>query len=154
MVYMIPEEGSFSLSAYVATPGYQTIIPKGFLLSRRQGEVWIAPLIPQLFYGVTSEQLGPSWRQYLPEAGEHVILSRVAGKPEVPREELYWRKISEEEVPELQAVAELDVWTQWTDWLAQNWVWFVPVLATLAAPVIGAGATALWDYIKLKGWIM
>lgn len=107
MVLMIPEEGSFSLSAYITAAGYQTLIPKGYLKSTRNGEVWIAPLIPQLFYGVTGQQLGPSWRQYFSGTGEHVILSRVAGKPEVPREELYWRKISEEKVPELEAAVEI-----------------------------------------------
>lgn len=114
MVLMIPEEGSFSLTAYITSPGYQTIIPKGFLMSRRGDQVFIAPLIPELFYGVTGEQLSHSWRQYFSEIGEHVILSRVAGKPEVPREELYWTKISPEKVPELKAAAEV---TEAWDWV-------------------------------------
>jgi hypothetical protein len=46
-----------------------------------------------------------------------VILSRVAGKPEVPREELFWRKISEapkveEKPPEIKEVA-LPAYAPW-----------------------------------------
>lgn len=134
MVLMIPEEGSFSLSAYITTPGYQTVIPKGYLKSTRNGEVWIAPLIPQLFYGVTGQQLGPSWRQYFSGTGEHVILSRVAGQPEVPREELYWKKISEEKVPELEAAAEV---TEGWDWVhyAMFALGFLPLIFTAGVVV-------------------
>jgi len=98
---MIPEEESFTLTAYVESPGYVTVIPRGFLVSRRDEEVWVAPLIPQLFYGATGEQL-KTWRQYIPKAGEQVILSRRAGYPKVPREQLYWRRLEaplEELVP-------------------------------------------------------
>lgn len=107
---MIPEEGSFELRAYVETPGYIRIIPKGFLVSKRQGETWIAPLIPQLFYGATGQQL-TTWRQHIPQAGEQVVLSRRAGEPKVPREELFWRKVTAEELEEVVEAAELPpVW--------------------------------------------
>lgn len=158
MVLMIPEEGSFSMTANVTAPGFQTVIPKGLLFSRRQGEVWVAPLIPQLFYGADGTQLA-TWRQYLPSAGSQVILSRVAGKPEVPREELWWRKVSEEKAVELERAAELDFWTalqdlwaEWTEWFQANYIWFLPVVAIIMVPVI-AGANIVYDYSKLKGLI-
>jgi len=102
-MFMIPEEESFSLTAYVESPGYVSIIPRGYLVSRRQSETWIAPLIPQLFYGASGEQLR-TWRQYISAVGEQVILSRVGGKPEVPREELFWRRVPTKE--EAVGVAE------------------------------------------------
>ena len=78
------------------------MVLKGFLVSRRVDGTYIAPLIPQLFYGADGKQL-TTWRQYLPTAGSQVILSRAAGGyPKVPRQELYWRKVSdfeEEAVP-------------------------------------------------------
>jgi hypothetical protein len=113
----LEKDESFSLTAYVQSPGYQTIALKGYLLERRADGVYAAPLIPQLFYGVDGKQLGPSWRQYIPAAGSQVILSRMAGKPEVPREELFWRKISEvprveEKPPEIKEVA-LPAYAPW-----------------------------------------
>jgi len=95
MSLMLNKDASFSLSAYVSSPGYQSIVLRGYLVEKRNGETWIAPLIPQLFYGVTGQQLGPSWRQYFSTTGQQVILSRSGGKPEVPREELWWRKVAE-----------------------------------------------------------
>jgi hypothetical protein len=100
---MLDEDESFSLTANVTMPGYQSVVVKGYLVSRRSDGTYIAPLIPQLFYGVSGEQL-TSWRQYLPQAGEQVILSRVGGKPEVPREELFWRRVPSKE--EATRVAE------------------------------------------------
>ena len=104
MSLMIPEEGSFTLSAYMESPGYVRFVPKGYLVSRREGETWVAPIIPQLFYGASGEQLG-TWRQYIPEAGEVTLLSRVAGHPEVPREQLFWRRIGGVEIPNFQSGA-------------------------------------------------
>ena len=89
---MLEEDESFSLTANVTSPGYQSVILRGYLVSRRPDGVYVAPLIPQLFYGASGEQL-TTWRQWIPAAGEQVILSRVAGEPEVPREELFWRKV-------------------------------------------------------------
>ena len=93
---MLDEDESFSLTANVTSPGYQTIALRGFLVSRRGGETWVAPLIPQLFYGVSGEQL-QTWRQYFSEAGEQVILYRYPEDPEVPREELWWRRVPSRE---------------------------------------------------------
>lgn len=136
MVLMIPEEGSFSLSAYATSPGYQSLVLRGYLVERRNGETWVAPLIPQLFYGVTGAQLGPTWRQYLPAAGEQVVLSRVGGKPEVPREELYWRKVADEEVRVMEAapLAEEIPWT----WIAAGLV-FLGIVSTAAYVAWGQG---------------
>ncbi len=126
----IPEKGTFALSANVTSPGYQSVVLRGYVYERRDGELWAAPLIPQLFYGADSSQL-TTWRQYLPTAGEQTILSRVAGKPEVPREELFWRKISDEEVKELEVVPEFPDW------------WPYAALALGLIPVIVVGYLAL-----------
>lgn len=97
MALMLDEDESFSLSANITSPGYQSLVLKGLLVSRRSDGVYVAPLIPQLFYGASGEQLS-TWRQWIPETGEQVILSRSGGEPSLPREELFWRKISEPRV--------------------------------------------------------
>lgn len=92
---MLDEEDSFSLSANVTSVGPQRTIIKGFLVSRRSDGVYVAPLIPQLFYGVSGSQL-QTWRQDLTQPGSQVIISRGAGGyPKVPKQDLYWRKISD-----------------------------------------------------------
>lgn len=111
---MLDEDQSFTLTGYVESPGYQSIVLKGYLVSRRPDGIYIAPLIPQLFYGASGEQLR-TWRQWLPSAGEQVLLSRVAGMPEVPREELWWRKVAEPAVREEPAAREV-IPTQVVDW--------------------------------------
>jgi hypothetical protein len=100
MSLMLDEDESFSLTANVVSPGYQSMVLKGYLVSRRANGVYVAPLIPQLFYGAEGTQL-QTWRQYISGTGEQTILSRVGGEPSVPREELYWRKVSdfEEKAP-------------------------------------------------------
>ena len=103
MVLVLREEESFTMSANVTSPGYQRIALKGYLLSEHEGQTYVAPLIPQLFYGVTGQQLS-SWRQNFTQTGSQVILSRAAGGyPEVPREELYWTKVSDKKVEKLEA---------------------------------------------------
>lgn len=104
MSLILDEDQSFTLTGYVESPGYQSILLKGYLVSRRSDGTYVAPLIPQLFYGASGEQL-QTWRQWIPSAGEQVLLSRVAGMPEVPREELWWRKVSEPEVKEVEEKA-------------------------------------------------
>lgn len=89
---MLDEDESFSLTANVTSPGYQSVVLRGYLVSRRADGTYIAPLIPQLFYGASGEQL-QTWRQSIAQAGEQVILSRVGGEPSVPREELFWRRV-------------------------------------------------------------
>jgi len=91
------EDESFSLTANVTSPGYQRVVLKGYLVSERPDGTYIAPLIPQLFYGAQGQQL-TTWQQYIPQAGSQVILSRAAGGyPKVPREELWWRRVTPEE---------------------------------------------------------
>jgi len=75
-------------------PGYQSAVLQGNLVSRRSDGTYVAPLVPALFYGVNGQPLNHSWRQYLPTAGNQVILSRSGGQPKLPREELAWRKVS------------------------------------------------------------
>ncbi|MBA7497133.1 hypothetical protein ES702_07743 [subsurface metagenome] len=116
MVLIIDENQSFALTANVTTPGYQTVSLSGYIRSRRPDGVYIAPLIPQLFYGAQGQQLG-SWRQHIPTAGSQVILSRSMGQPSVVLEDLWWRKVSnfEEEVA-LEAL-EVKPWPeQAVDW--------------------------------------
>lgn len=95
MLYL-DEDESFSLTANITNLGYQTMVLHGFLVKKEGGETYVAPLLPQMFYGADGQQLGASWRQYL-TAGSHIILSRSGGEPEVPREELYWRRIGDGE---------------------------------------------------------
>ena len=91
----LDEDQSFSLTANVTSPGYQRMVLKGFLVSRRSDGTYVAPLIPQLFYGADGTQL-QTWRQNLTQTGSQVILSRAAGGyPKVPKQELYWRKVSD-----------------------------------------------------------
>jgi len=113
MSLMLDEDESFTLTAYVQSPGYQTVALQGYLVDKRSDGTYIAPLIPQLFYGANGSQLGASWRQNLTLTGDQVILSRSGGYPKVPKEELYWRKVEEPEKPEEKAeavkVAQLQV---------------------------------------------
>lgn len=90
---MLDENESFSLTAYVQTLGEQNMALSGYLVSRRSDGTYIAPLIPDLFYGVDGNQLQHSWRQNLTTTGSQVILSRSGGLPKVPRQDLYWRKV-------------------------------------------------------------
>ena len=95
MVLMLDEDDSFSMSANVTSAGPQRTILKGYLVSRRSDGVYVAPLIPQLFYGASGSQL-QTWRQDLTQPGSQVIISRGAGGyPKVPKQDLYWRKVSD-----------------------------------------------------------
>ena len=94
MSLMLDKDESFSMQANVITPGYQRMILRGYITERRSDGIYAAPLLPQLFYGVNGTQL-TTWRQYISGTGEQTILSRAAGSPMVPREELFWRKISD-----------------------------------------------------------
>jgi len=110
---MLPEDEFFELTATVTSAGPQSVVLKGYLVSERSDGTYVAPLIPQLFYGADGTQLGASWRQNLTQAGEQVILSRSGGQPSVPREELWWRKVKPktevaEEVPTVVKPTFLD----------------------------------------------
>lgn len=112
MSLVLDENESFSMIANVTSTGPQNMVLKGYLVSRRPDGVYIASLLPQMFYGVSGAQLGASWRQNLTSTGSQVILSRAAGGyPEVPKEEIYWRKISdsEEKVAASTAVSTLEI---------------------------------------------
>lgn len=89
---------SFSMQANVLTPGSQRVVLTGFITERRPDGVYAAPLLPQLFYGADGTQLS-SWRQNISGTGEQTILSRSGGLPSIPKEELYWRKVSGPEQP-------------------------------------------------------
>ena len=94
MSSIIGEDESFSLTANITSPGFQRIGLKGYLIKRTSNGTYVASLIPQMFYGVSGEQL-TTWRQEFTEAGDQIILSRGAGGyPKVPDEELYWIKVN------------------------------------------------------------
>ena len=92
MSLMLDKEESFSMQANVTTPGYQRVVLSGYITERRPDGLYVAPLLPQLFFGADGTQL-TTWRQYISGTGSQTILSRSAGSPMVPREELFWRKI-------------------------------------------------------------
>ena len=102
MSVMLEEDEYFSMNAYVQTLGEQTIALSGYLVEHRPDGTYIAPLIPELFYGANGSQLQHSWRQNFTATGDQVILSRSGGLPKVPREELYWRKVKEAEQPKAE----------------------------------------------------
>ena len=105
MTLLLDEDESFSMSAYVDSPGEQRIALSGYLVQHRGDGTYVAPLLPQLFYGVTGAQLGATWRQDFTVTGDQVILSRSGGLPMLPRDELNWRKIKEAEQPQAQQPA-------------------------------------------------
>ena len=134
---MLGKDQSFSLTANVTSPGYQTIALKGYLVDRRPDGTYIAPLIPQLFYGADGSQLG-TWRQYLSQPGSQVILSRAAGNlPYVPPQELWWRKVSDMEERAVQEAEEKPWQEQLADW------WKGLGLAGQALVVFVAGAAII-----------
>lgn len=89
---VLNEDESFSLQANFEAPGYFRMALQGYITQQRSDGIYVAPLIPQLFYGVDGSQL-QTWRQYVGTAGQHTILTRSGGQPTVPREELNWRKL-------------------------------------------------------------
>jgi hypothetical protein len=98
MTLMLDEDESFSMNAYVESPGEQRVALTGYIVQHRGDGTYIAPLLPQLFYGVTGAQL-QTWRQDFTAIGDQTILSRSGGLPMLPREELNWRKVEENEQP-------------------------------------------------------
>ena len=113
---MLPLEQSFSMTAYVTTPGPQSIVLRGYLVDERLDGTYVIPITPDMFYGVAGTQLGYTWRQNLPSAGSQVILSRGAGNlPYVSRGRIGWRKVREKKVVEpVQVQFEAVPWT----WIA------------------------------------
>jgi len=137
MSLILDKNESFSLSAYAEAAGYQRIVLSGYLVDRRADGTYLAPLLPQLFYGADGNVLS-SWRQYLPTAGNQVILTRSGGQPSVPREDLYWRKV------ELKTESKAQTQTQ-------------PVTVNLSVPnyiipvfLIGGTLIAVVAYYLLK----
>jgi len=97
MSVVLDEHESFNLTAYVTSPGYQNVALHGYITQQRGDGLYAAPLIPDLFYGASGSALSGTWRQFLPATGSTTILSRSGGQPSVPREDLYWRKVSSNE---------------------------------------------------------
>ena len=109
MSLVLDKDESFSMQANVTGPGYQSMVLRGYITERRGDGLYAAPLLPQLFYGADGTQL-TTWRQYISGTGAQTILSRSAGSPMVPREELFWRKISDvKREPAKVEVAPLEV---------------------------------------------
>ena len=128
---------SFSMTVNVTSPGYQRIILKGYITERRSDGLYAAPLLPQLFYGADGAQL-TSWRQYLPVAGSQTILSRSGGQPFIPKDQLWWRKISDDEVAEVAEAEPLEAVI-----VGIPWTWAV-------AATVFLGVVAVAGYIAWK----
>jgi len=94
MSLILDKDESFNLTANVTSPGQQSIVLRGFITERRPDGLYAAPLLPQLFFGADGTPL-TTWRQNISGTGSQTILSRSAGSPMLPREELFWRKISD-----------------------------------------------------------
>lgn len=115
MTIYLEKDEFFSMNAYVQALGDQTVALSGYLVEHRFDGTYVAPLIPDLFFGVNGTQLQHSWRQNFTATGDQTILSRSGGEPSVPRNELYWRKISnngqmKKEEVELVEVPVLPSW--------------------------------------------
>ncbi len=109
MSLVLDKDESFSMQANVTSPGYQSMVLRGYITERRGDGLYAASLLPQLFYGADGTQL-TTWRQYISGTGSQTILSRSAGSPMVPREDLFWRKISDvKREPAKVEVAPLEV---------------------------------------------
>jgi len=117
MALFLDKDEYFSMNAYVEAPGEQRIVLSGYLIDRRSDGTYIAPLIPELFYGANGSQLAGSWRQNFTQVGDQVVLSRGPGdNPKVPKNELYWRKVeSKQEVqaPEKEKAIQATVVPQY-----------------------------------------
>ncbi len=92
MSLMIDWDESFSMQANVTSPGLQRIVLRGFITERRPDGLYATQILPQMFFGANGSQL-TTWRQNIPGTGSQTILSRSRGKPSIPKEELYWRRI-------------------------------------------------------------
>ena len=87
-------DDSFSLDAFVLTPGPQTTIVRGMITELRPDGVYGTPFLPALFYGQDGKPL-QTLSQNLTGTGNQTILTRSGGQPNVPRQDLFWRKISD-----------------------------------------------------------
>ena len=94
---MLDEDESFSMTANVTSTGYQRMSLSGFLVRKTSNGTYVASLLPQMFFGADGLPL-TTWRQNLTSTGSQVILSRAAGGyPKVPKQDIYWRKVSDSE---------------------------------------------------------
>lgn len=91
---VVDENEGFTLTANVLTPGYVSIIPKGYVVSRRRDGVYQAGFLPDMFLGYDGKQLD-TWRQYVPAIGNQVVLTKPAGHLLVPKQDLFWTKVSD-----------------------------------------------------------
>lgn len=139
MVLYLDEDQSFSMEGYFTSPGYQSVALQGYLVDRRRDGTYVAPLLPQLFYGANGQQLGPSWRQYIPFAGSQTILSRGGeDSPPFPKNELWWRKVSEPSTPATPTptpAPSLSI-VDWWNTLPQTYQIAIPVVAIASVGVL------------------
>lgn len=104
MSLILDENESFSMQAYITNPGFQRVALSGWIKKQKGGKTYVAPLLPQLFYGWTGTQLS-SWRQYIGGTGSQTILSRSGGLPTIPTEELFWREVTPKKDEVEEAIA-------------------------------------------------
>ncbi len=124
------------MQAYVTTPGQQNIVLQGVVTERRPDGLYAAPLLPQLFYGADGTQL-TTWRQNLSGTGNQTILSRSGGQPSIPKEELYWKKVSGPVQP--AAAQPVTLVQPWAEGLITVGLAFL------------AGLGIIYAYSKIKG---
>ena len=143
-MFMLDRNQSFVLNAYVTTPGPQTIIPKGMLIDRRSDGIYVASLLPDLFYGADGSQLTSSWRQNLTQTGDQIVLSRNPDDPHVPNEQLYWRKVSNNEEKDLEENGK-EIEPTFIEGIVEWWTSLAPFEQFLIPAVsIGAVVTAAY----------
>jgi len=39
---------------------------------------------------------------------------------------------------------------EWWSWLRENWQWFIPMVGTIASPIIASIISITYDYLKMK----
>jgi len=141
---VLDEDQFFELKANITSPGYQTMALTGYLTKQKGGETYIAPLLPRMFYGADGNQLGASWRQNIPAAGEQVILSRSGGLPKVGEPDVYWRKVTKKEEVIAEEVKPMSLLDQFTAWWTSLPLWQQALLVI----AVGGGMFGLYKVYK------
>jgi len=47
----------------------------------------------------------------------------------------------------------MEIFEEWAKFLQENWMWFIPVVASFSGPIIASLINILYDYLKMKGLI-
>jgi hypothetical protein len=148
MSLVLDENESFSMTANVLSSGWQGIVLSGYLKKVVGGETYMAPLLPEMFYGWDGTQLS-SWRQYIGASGQQVILSRSGGQPTLPSEEIGWRKVTEAK-PTVPAVKPTTMWDQASAWWNSLSTWEKVMWVAAAGTVVTVAGFTIWARRKMR----